>query len=157
MTAVHVPDDIMFNTAAVTDPAGFVESTGARSWLYLCGPEFESMDNGLSYAQVQASVAESENIISDPPRVLGVDLARQHVAALDRLRRPTVVTCRVGPRASAVVYLYAGLRAGASVEEVLALADADSAPFATFPEYRAFVADSLAALSSEESTETVPA
>src|SRR5207302_8465265 len=92
----------------------------AASWLCLCGEEFAAMQGGMSYAQVQAAVAESENIISDPPRVLDLDKARLHIAALDRLPRPTLVTCRAGPRSSAVVYLYAGLQAGASAEEVLA-------------------------------------
>jgi hypothetical protein len=114
--------------------------------LYLCGEEFAAMDGGMSYAQVQSAVPQSENIISDPPRVLNFDLARQHMAALDRLPRPTAVTCRAGPRSSAVVYLYAGLRAGASAEEVLARADLDSAPFASSAELRAFVADGLTAL-----------
>ena len=75
------------------------------------------MDGGMSYAQVQAAVPESENIVTDPPRELTIDLARQHMAALDRLPRPTLVTCRAGPRSSALVYLYAGLRAGASAED----------------------------------------
>jgi len=101
------------------------------------------MDGGMSYAQVQAAVPESENIISDPPRELDMDKARQHIAALDRLPRPTLVTCRAGPRSSAVVYLYAGLRAGASADEVLARADADGAPFAEMADLRAFVAQGL--------------
>jgi len=101
------------------------------------------MDGGMSYAQVQAAVPESENIISDPPRILDLEKAQLHMAALDRLPRPTLVTCRAGPRSSAVVYLYAGLRAGASPEEVLARADADSAPFAAFPDLRAFVTQGL--------------
>ena len=70
----------------------------------------------MSYANVEAAVPESVNIVFDPPRVLDMDLARQHVAALDRLPRPTLVTCRTGARSSAVVYLYAGLRAGAAAE-----------------------------------------
>ena len=36
-------------------------------------------------------------------------------AALDSLPRPTLVTCRAGPRSSALVYLYAGLKAGEPV------------------------------------------
>ncbi len=107
------------------------------------------MDGGMSYTQVQAAVPESENIISDPPRVLDVDMARQHMAALDRLPRPTLVTCRAGPRSSAVVYLYAGLRAGASPDEVLARADADAAPFAGFEDLRAFVTQGLEELAPD--------
>jgi len=97
----------------------------------------------LSYASVRAAVAESENIVSDPPRVMDMDLARLHVAAIDRLPRPTLVTCRTGPRSSAAVYLYAGLRSGATAHEVLARADADGAPFARSDELRAWVAQGL--------------
>ena len=61
---------------------------------------------------------------------MDMDLARRHVAALDELPRPTLVTCRTGPRSSAVIYLYAGLQAGATADEVLARAEADGAPFA---------------------------
>ena len=56
------------------------------------------MEGGMSYADVQAAVEESVNIVSDPPVVMDVDLARQHIAALDRLPRPTLVTFRTGPR-----------------------------------------------------------
>ena len=101
------------------------------------------MDGGMSYSQVQAAVPESENIVSDPPRVLDLELARKHMAAIDRLPRPTLVTCRTGPRSSALVYLYSGLRAGASPAEVLARADADGAPFAGSDELRAFVVQGL--------------
>lgn len=104
------------------------------------------MDGGMSYSQVQAAVSESENIVSDPPRVLDLEMVQQHLATLDRLPRPTLVTCRAGPRSSAVIYLYAGLRAGASPDEVLARADADEAPFAGSEELRAFVARGLTEL-----------
>lgn len=152
MTEFRLPADLIYNEGAVADPVAYVEATGAESWLYLCGSEFASMQNGMSYDQVQAAVPICENIVSDPPRVLDVELARQHVDALDRLPRPTLVTCRAGPRASAVVYLYAGLKAGASPEEVLAQADADGAPFATFDDYRAFITDALDALGSADPT-----
>ena len=106
------------------------------------------MDGGMSYESVQAAVPESENIVSDPPRVLDMNLARQHVAALDRLPRPTLVTCRTGPRSSAVIYLYAGLRAGASAEEVLRRAEADGAPFTSSEELKAWVVQGLDELAS---------
>jgi hypothetical protein len=144
-----LPDDLSFNRGAVADPGRFAEDAGARSWLFLCGEEFAAMDWGISYDQVQEAVPESENIVSDPPVDLDMALARQHIAALDRLPRPTLVTCRTGPRSAAVVYLYAGLRAGAAAEEVLARADADDAPFAGVPEYRAFVAQGLEELATE--------
>jgi len=44
------------------------------------------------------------------------------------------------------VYLYAGLRAGASAEDVLARAEADGAPFARSDELKAWVAQGLAEL-----------
>lgn len=149
MVGFEVPEDLTFNRGAVADPAAFVQNVGAASWLYLCGEEFAAMDGGMSYDQVQAAVPESENIISDPPRVLDVDLARRHMAALDRLPRPTLVTCRAGPRSSAVVYLYAGLKAGALPDEVLARADADEAPFVGFDDLRAFVTQGLVELAPE--------
>jgi len=64
----------------------------------------------MSYADVRAAVPESANVVSDPPVELTMDLARTQIAELDKLSRPTLVTCRVGPRSSALIYLYAGLR-----------------------------------------------
>jgi hypothetical protein len=149
MADFELPTDLIFNRGAIADPGAFARDRGAASWLYLCGEEFASMDGGMSYAQVQAAVPESANIVADPPRPLDMEKARQGVAALDRLARPTLVTCRTGPRSSAVAYLYAGLRAGASAEEVLARADADDAPFVGVPEYRTFVEQGLTELGPE--------
>jgi hypothetical protein len=143
MADFEVPEDLVYNRGPIADPAAFAQDAGAESWLYLCGDEFAAMDGGMSYAQVQDAVQQSENIVSDPPRVLDLDLARKHMAAIDRLPRPTLVTCRAGPRSSAVVYLYAGLRAGASADEVLARADADAAPFVGFDDLRTFVTQGL--------------
>jgi hypothetical protein len=137
------PTSITHNQGLIADPAAFARDAGAASWLFLCGEEFASMEGGMSYASVQAAVAESANIISDPPRVLDMELARQHVAALDRLPRPTLVTCRTGPRSSAVIYLYAGLRVGATADDVLARAEADGAPFCATEELKAWVAQGL--------------
>ena len=139
----EVPANITFNRGPIADPAAFAKQAGAASWLFLCGEEFAAMDGGMSYDQVQGAVPESENIVSDPPRELTMDLAKQHMAAIDRLPRPTLVTCRAGPRSSAVVYLYSGLRSGARADEVLAKADADGAPFAGFDDLRAFVTKGL--------------
>lgn len=144
------PIDLTFNRGPILDPAQFARDAGAASWLYLCGEEFASMDGGMSYGQVRAAVDETENIISDPPRVLDIELVRQHIAALDRLPRPTLVTCRAGPRSSAVAYIYAGLRAGASADAVLARADADAAPFTGSEELRAFVRQALEELAGEQ-------
>jgi hypothetical protein len=140
------PAGLTFNRGLIADPAAFARDAHAASWLFLCGEEFAAMDGGMSYSAVEAAVPESANIVSDPPRVLDMDLARQHVAALDRLPRPTLVTCRTGPRSSAAVYLYAGLRAGATPEQVLSRAEADRAPFCGFEDLKAWVVQGLAEL-----------
>ena len=101
------------------------------------------MDGGMSYADVQDAVAESANVVSDPPREMTMDLARQHIEALDALPRPTVVTCRRGPRSSAVIYLYAGLQQGASAEEVLARAERDGAAFVADEGLKAWLTEGL--------------
>jgi len=145
----EVPADLTFNRGLIADPEGFARDADAASWLFLCGADFAAMDGGMSYAQVQDAVAESENIVSDPPVPLDIDLARQHMAVIERLPRPTLVTCRTGPRSSAVVYLYAGLKAGASADEVLARADADEAPFAGVDAYREFVRQGLDELAAD--------
>lgn len=149
--AFELPGDLIFNTQKLADPAGFAGDHGAASWLYLNGEAFASMDGGMSYAQVQAAVAKSANVVSDPPQVLDLDLARQHVAALDDLPRPTLVTCRAGPRASAVAYMYAGLRAGVSADAVIAAAQAAGAPFVAFDDYIAWVRHAIEVLRSEGS------
>ncbi len=149
MVDFALPDDLSFNRGAIADPEAFARDAHAASWLYLCGDEWAGMDGGMSYAQVQAAVSESENIVSDPPVPLDLELARQHIAALDRLPRPTLVTCRTGPRSSAIAYLYAGLRAGASADDVLAAADADEAPFTGAEPLRAFVAQGIAELADD--------
>jgi hypothetical protein len=143
------PNDLIHNTQKIADPSAFAREHGAASWLYLNGAEFAAMEGGMSYAQVEDAVPRSENVISDPPRVLDMALARQHVAALDGLPRPTLVTCRMGPRSSAVVYMYAGLRAGAEPEEVLAAAEADGAPFCKMDDVKAWVAEAITTLRRE--------
>ena len=147
MAEFETPAGLAFNREAIADPEAFAREAEAASWLYLCGEEFASMDGGMSYADVQAAVPESANVVSDPPRVMDLELARRQVAALDELPRPTLVTCRVGPRSSALVYLYAGLKAGATADDVLARADADDAPFAGSDELRAWVTQGLEKLS----------
>src|ERR1700758_4712472 len=114
----------MHNRGLISDPEAFAKERGAASWLYLCGEEFASMEGGMSYEDVQAAVPESANVVSDPPTPLDLDLARRQLEALESLPRPTLVTCRTGPRSAALIYLYAGLRAGASADEVLARAEA---------------------------------
>jgi protein tyrosine phosphatase (PTP) superfamily phosphohydrolase (DUF442 family) len=147
MTGFETPTDLLNNRGLIADPQGFAREKGAASWLYLCGEEFASMEGGMSYADVERAVPVSANVVSDPPVQLSLDLARRQIEALDGLPRPTVVTCRTGPRSSALIYLYAGLRAGASAEDVFARAEADDAMFVQSDELRAWVADGLKQLS----------
>ena len=137
------PEGLTFNRGPIADPAQFADDAGAASWLYLCGEEFASMEGGMSYSDVQSSVPESVNIVADPPRAFDMDIARRGVAALDDLPRPTLVTCRAGPRSSALAYLYAGLKSGASADEVIAKAEADRAPFTGSDELKAWVRQGL--------------
>jgi len=139
-------DGLRFNRGLINDPATYLKDVECSSWLYLVGEEFEKMDGGMSYAQVQASTPHSINVVSDPPRVLNLDLARQHVEALDSLPRPTLISCRTGPRASAVAYMYSGLKLGAEPEEVIAMAEKDQAPFIQFNEYKEWVSSSIESL-----------
>jgi hypothetical protein len=149
MKKFELPRDLVFNNGKIADPAAFAKEHHAASWLYLNGPEFASMEGGMSYAQVERAVARSANVISDPPRVLDLELAKRHVAALDELPRPTLVTCRAGPRSSAVAYMYAGLRSGASAEDVIAEAERAGAPFTTSEEYKTWVVQTMEALRKE--------
>ena len=147
MAEFETPADLMHNRGLIDDPEAFARERGAESWLYLCGEEFASMDGGMSYADVERSVPVSANVVSDPPTPLNLDLARKQIEVLDALPRPTLVTCRTGPRSSALIYLYAGLKSGASADDVLARAEADDAPWARSDELRGWVADGLEQLS----------
>jgi hypothetical protein len=138
--------DLSHNRGLIADPTTFAKEVGAASWLYMCGEEFAEMEGGMSYGDVRSAVPESENLIADPPREFDMDVARRGVAAIDKLPRPTLVTCRTGPRSSALVYLYAGLRSGASPDEVLARAEANGAPFTQAEPLKAWVRQGLAEL-----------
>src|SRR6476660_3622292 len=91
MADLEILKDLKHNRGLIADPAAYARDANAASWLFLCGEEFATMPGGMSYADVQAAVPESANVISDPPRVLTMDLARKQVAALDELPRPTLV------------------------------------------------------------------
>lgn len=147
MAEFETPTDLMHNRGLISDPEAFARERGAASWLYLNGEEFASMEGGMSYADVERAVPVSANVVSDPPTPLDLDLARKQIDALDGLPRPTLVTCRTGPRSSALIYLYSGLRSGASAEQVLARAEADEAPWVQSDGLRAWVTDGLAQLS----------
>ena len=143
MPVFDIPTDLIHNRGLIADPGAFAREHAAASWLFLCGEAFASMDGGMSYADVQAAVAQSANVVSDPPVELDMDLARRQIAALEDLPRPTRVTCRTGPRSSALVYLYSGLRAGASADDVVARAESDGAPWAQSPALQAWVRQGL--------------
>ena len=89
----------------------------AREILEALRPR-QTIAAGNAPTRFRHAVVDSRNVISDPPREMTMELARRQLAALDELRRPTLVTCRTGPRSSALIYLYAGLRSGASGDEV---------------------------------------
>jgi hypothetical protein len=141
------PTELMNNRGLIADPEAFAREKGAASWLFLCGEEFASVAGGISYADVERAVPVSANVVSDPPTPLDLDLARKQIEALDGLPRPTLVTCRTGPRSSALIYLYSGLQAGASAEDVFACAEADDAAFLKSDELKAWVAEGLEQLS----------
>jgi hypothetical protein len=147
MTGFEPPTDLMNNRGLVADPEAFAREKGAASWLFLCGEEFATVEGGMSYTDVEHAVPVSANVVSDPPTPLDLDLARRQIAALDGLPRPTLVTCRTGPRSSALIYLYSGLRSGAAADDVLARAEADDAAFVQSDELRAWVAEGLEQLS----------
>lgn len=147
MSDFETPTDLMNNRGLVSDPEAFAREKRAASWLFLCGEEFASMEGGISYADVERAVPVSANVVSDPPTPLNLDLARRQIEALDGLPRPTLVTCRTGPRSSALIYLYGGLQSGASAEDVLARAEADEAAFVSSDELCAWVTDGLEQLS----------
>ena len=149
MAKFQLPTDLKYNRGPVQDPTAYAKERGSASWLFLVGEEFASMPGGISYAQVQQAVPNSAQVVSDPPRVLNLDLARQHVEALETLPRPTLISCRSGPRASAVAFMYAGLKFGATFDEVLAAAEHDDAPFCAFPEYKEWVRSSMESLKDE--------
>jgi hypothetical protein len=146
MPDFETPTDLIHNSGLIEDPQAYARDAGAASWLYLCGEQFAEMDGGMSYAQVQEAVPESANIVVDEGQPFDMDLARRQIAALDELPRPTLVTCRVGPKSSALVYLYAGLQAGAGADDVVARGEADDAPFAKAEPLRAWVRQGLAEL-----------
>ena len=147
MGEFETPTDLTHNRGLIADPAAFAKDAHAASWLFLCGEEFAEMEGGMSFADVESAVPASRNLIADPPRAFDMDVARRGVAALDELPRPTLVTCRTGPRSSALIYLYAGLRSGATADEVIARAEADGAPFTQAEPLKAWVAQGLAELS----------
>jgi protein tyrosine phosphatase (PTP) superfamily phosphohydrolase (DUF442 family) len=142
MEGFERPADLIFNRGLIADPTEFARENNAASWLYLCGEDFAQTEGGMSYADVRAAVSASENIAVDTVP-LTMDIARQQVAALDGLSRPTLVTCRTGPKSSALVYLYAGLKAGATADEVMARAHADGAPFVGAEPLKAWVTQGL--------------
>ena len=146
LMSFELPKDLHFNRGLIQDPDHYIEEAGCASWLFLVGEEFASMPGGISYEQVQHATPNAINVISDPPRVLTLELAKKQIEALDELPRPTLISCRTGPRASAVAYMYAGLKEGADPEDVIAAAERDQAPFVSNDEYKAWVVSSMETL-----------
>jgi hypothetical protein len=136
-----------YNRGFIQDPAGFAREHGAASWLFLCGEEFASTEGGMSYEQVQAAVPDSANVVSDPPVRLTMDVAREQIAALESLPQPALVTCRTGPRSSALIYLYAGLKSASCADDVLHQAEEDDALFTRSEELKGWVRQGLTELS----------
>jgi hypothetical protein len=149
MKNFKLPEDLKYNKGIIQHPETYLKDAGCKSWLFLVGEEFSKMDGGMSYDQVKAATTNCVNVISDPPRELNLELARQHVKALDELPRPTLISCRTGPRASAVAYMYAGLRDGAEPEDVIAEAEKNQAPFTQFEDYKEWVRSSIETLRDE--------
>jgi protein tyrosine phosphatase (PTP) superfamily phosphohydrolase (DUF442 family) len=149
MNNFKLPEDLSYNRGLIQDPVNYIKEVGCTSWLFLVGEEFATMPGGMSYNQVQEATNSSANVVSDPPRVLNLDLARQHVEALDSLPRPTLISCRTGPRASAVAYMYSGLKLGVDPDEVLASAEKDQAPFVKSEELKEWVRTSIETLREE--------
>ena len=149
MKKFKLPADLKFNNGRIEDPESYFGESGCVSWLSLVGEEFAKMEGGLSFEQVQNVTPNAINVVSDPPLTLNLELARQHVAALDHLPRPTLVTCRTGPRASAVAYMYAGLTENADPDAVLQAAEEVHAPFTKFEEYKEWVRSSIDSLRRE--------
>ena len=84
--------------------------------------------------------------MSDPPRILDMDLARRQLAALGDLPRPTLVTCRTGARS----WRWSTCTRGSFrrvVWQVLARAESDGAPFVRRAECRVWVEQGLRELS----------
>jgi protein tyrosine phosphatase (PTP) superfamily phosphohydrolase (DUF442 family) len=151
MEKFELPQDLSYNKGFIKDPVTYFKESGCTSWLSLVGEEFSKMENGMSYKQVQEATPFSANVVSDPPQTLNIDLARQQVKALDALPRPTLISCRTGPRASAVAYMYSGLKLGIDPDEVINTAEKDNAPFTQFQEYKDWVRSSIESLREESS------
>jgi hypothetical protein len=150
MKHFELPANLKYNNGFIKSPGDYLKDVGAVSWLCLVGEEFSKMENGMSYQQVQEATPYSANVVSDPPQILNLELAHQHVAALDSLPRPTLISCRTGPRASAVAYMYSGLKQGAEPDEVIDQAEKDEAPFTKFEEYKNWVRASIESLRKEK-------
>ena|SRR5688572_7933086 len=149
MKEFELPKDLSYNKGLIQDPGSYLKESGCHAWLFLVGEEFSKMEGGISYEQVKEATSYSANVVSDPPRELTLELARQHVKALDSLPRPTLISCRTGPRASAVAYMYSGLKEGAEPDDVLAAAEKDNAPFFQNEEYKEWVRSSIETLRNE--------
>jgi hypothetical protein len=153
MSNFKLQADLRFNRGMIENPKEYLTDSGCVSWLFLIGEEFASMPGGISFEQVRDATKDSLNVISDPPRELTFELAKQQIAALDQLPRPTLISCRTGPRASALAYLYSGLQQGADPEEVIEAAENDDAPFVKTEEYKNWVRFTMQKLKEDQEAE----
>src|SRR5687768_11747889 len=149
MNNFELPKDLSYNKGRIESPENYLEEVGCDSWLCLVGEEFARMEGGMSFEQVQAATPHCMNVVSDPPHELNLELAREHVKALDALPRPTLITCRTGPRASAVAYMYSGLKGGFNPDDVISAAEKDQAPFIQYEDYKEWVRTSINTLRNE--------
>ena len=150
MRKFKLPNDLSYNTGLILNPNLYFSESACESWLCLTGEEFANMENGLSFEQIQAIAPLSSNVISDPPMALSIEIAKQQIKALDSLPRPTLISCRMGPRSSAAAYMYAGLKSDSDVEQVIEAAELDNAPFTKSVELIDWVRSSIETIRSED-------
>jgi hypothetical protein len=67
MKSFQLPEDLKYNDGFVKDPRSYIKERGCQSWLYLVGEEFASMENGMSYQQVQEATAHSAKLSAIHP------------------------------------------------------------------------------------------
>jgi hypothetical protein len=86
MKIFELPEDLSYNNGPIKDPGTYLKERRCKSWLCLVGEEFAKMENGMSFQQVQAATPYCINIVSDPPKILNLDLTQQHAKPLDEYK-----------------------------------------------------------------------
>jgi len=95
-------NDLQHNRGKIADPAQYARDANAASWLYLCGEAFASMDGGMSYADVEAAVSASANVVSDPPVVMDMESRRLIGTITERHLAVRVIAAGRDPRRTLV-------------------------------------------------------